>query len=193
MLTAQAVRAAELFRETVYPEETAEKIYRELLREKDNLVLIGMPGSGKSTVSAALQARTGKPASDTDALIEQKAGKSIPEIFRENGEPFFRDLESEVIEEVSARGGQIIATGGGAVLRPENVKALKRNGRLILLERPAEELIPTADRPLADTQEKMDRLRREREPVYRAAADYTVKMKGTPEEAAQEIESRWLN
>ena len=192
MLTAQAVRAAELFHGTEYPAGTAEKIYRELLREKENMVLIGMPGSGKSTVSAVLQARTGRPAADTDGLIEQKAGKTIPEIFRENGEKVFRNLESEVIGEVSVRGGQIIATGGGAVLRPENVRALKRNGRLILLERPAGELIPTADRPLADTQEKMDRLRREREPIYRAAADCTVQLRGTPEDAATETESRWL-
>ena len=192
MLTAQAVRAAELFRGTVYPAETAETIYRELLREKENMVLIGMPGSGKSTVSAALQKRTGRPLVDTDALIAEKAGKSIPEIFRENGEKVFRDLESEVITEVSAHGGQIIATGGGVVLRPENVQALKRNGRLILLERPAEELIPTADRPLADTQEKIDRLRQEREPVYRAAADCMVRITDLPEETARKIESGWM-
>ena len=192
MLTAQAVRAAELFRGTVYPEDTAERIFRELLAEKENIVLIGMPGSGKTTVSAALQEHTGRPAVDTDALIERKAGKTIPEIFREAGEQTFRDLESEVIGEVSARGGQIIATGGGAVLRPENVKALRRNGRLVLLERPAEELIPTADRPLADTQEKMSRLQKERRPIYLAAADFTVHLTGTPEDAAREIEGRWL-
>ena len=192
MLTAQAVRAAELFRGIRFPEDTAERIYRELLREKENLVLIGMPGSGKSTVSAALQARLGRPVADTDALIVQRAGKAITEIFREDGETAFRDLESEVVREVSARGGQIIATGGGAVLRAENVEALRRNGRLILLERPAEELLPTDDRPLADTREKMERLRREREPVYRAAADGTVRLSGTPEEAARETESRWL-
>ena len=191
MLTAQAVRAAELFRNTEYPADTAERIYREILREKENMVLIGMPGSGKSTVSAALQRMTGRPALDTDELIERRAFKSIPEIFRENGERAFRDLESEVIAEVSGRGGQIIATGGGAVLREENVQALRRNGRLILLERPAEELTPTANRPLADTRAKMDRLWREREPVYRAAADCTVRMTGTPEETAREIESRW--
>ena len=192
MLTAQAVRAAELFRDRVYPAETAEHIYRELLAKKENMVLIGMPGCGKSTVSAVLQAETGRPAVDTDTLIEQETGRTIPEIFREDGEKVFRDLESKVIEEVSARGGQIIATGGGAVLRPENVRALKRNGRLILLERPVEELTPPADRPLADTQEKMERLRKEREPVYRAAADCTVQLRGTPEEAARETESRWL-
>jgi shikimate dehydrogenase len=191
MLTAQAVRAAELFRDTEYPPETADRIFRQLIREKENMVLIGMPGSGKSTVSAALHARTGRPVADTDALVEQKAGKPIPEIFREDGEKAFRDLESEVVAEVSARGGQVIATGGGAVLRPENVTALRRNGRLILLERPAEELTPTADRPLADTRDKMDRLWREREPIYRAAADCTVCLTGTPEDAARETESRW--
>ena len=192
MLTAQAVRAAELFREKTYPEGTAERICRELLREKENMVLIGMPGSGKSTLSGALRQRTGRPAADTDELIRERAGKSIPEIFREDGEKAFRDLESAVIAEVSARGGQIIATGGGAVLRQENVTALKQNGRLILLERPAEQLTATPDRPLVDTQEKMERLRREREPVYRAAADCTVRLDGTPEEAAREAESRWL-
>ena len=191
MLTAQAVKAAELFRGTTYPEGMADRIYRELLLEKENIVLTGMPGSGKSTVAAVLQARTGREWADTDDLIVKAAGKSIPEIFWEDGEQAFRDMESAVIAEVSSRGGQIISTGGGAVLRPENVQALKRNGRLVLLERAAEMLVPTAGRPLADTREKMDRLWREREPVYRAAADITVRPCGTPEDAAAEIESRW--
>jgi shikimate kinase len=128
---------------------------------------------------------------DTDKLIEEKAGKTIPEIFREDGEERFRDMESSVIAEVSAWGGQIIATGGGAVLREKNVTALRRNGKLFLLERAAETLVPTEDRPLADNREKMDRLWREREPVYRASADCTVAMEGTPEETAREVESRW--
>ncbi len=191
MLTAQAVRAAELFRGTEYPAGTAEKIYRELLREKENMVLIGMPGSGKSTVCAALQRDTGRTAADTDALIEEKAGKTIPEIFRDSGEAVFREMESEVIAEVSARNGLILSTGGGAVLRGENVTALKRNGRLILLEREIGTLLPTPDRPLADTREKMDALWREREPVYRAAADCTIRSGFTPEETAREAERRW--
>ena len=191
MLTAQAVAAAEIFRGIVYPGETANRIYRELLAEKENMVLTGMPGSGKSTVAAALRTRTGREVIDTDTLIEERAGKPITAIFREDGEKAFRDLESAVIAEVSAKGGRIIATGGGAVLRAENVRALKRNGRLILLERAAETLTPTEDRPLADTREKMDRLWKEREPVYRGTADMTVRPAGTPEEAAAEIEGRW--
>ena len=191
MLTAQAVRAAEFFRDTAYDPETTGRVYRRLIREKENMVLIGMPGSGKSTLAAALAKDTGRPVADTDRLIVEKAGKEITEIFRDAGEQAFRDLESEVIAEVCARGGQIIATGGGAVLRAENVETMKQNGRLILLERPAGELTPTDDRPLADTREKMERLRKEREPVYRAAADMILKLQGTPEAAARELESRW--
>ena len=191
MLTAQAVLAAGFFRGITYPPETTEQIYRKMIREKENMVLIGMPGSGKSTVAAALAKLTGRPVADTDRLIEEKAGKTIPEIFRNEGEAVFRQMESEVLAEVSAHSGQIISTGGGAVLRGKNVQALKQNGRLILLERAAEELTPTADRPLADTREKMEQLRREREPIYRAAADFRIALRGTPEEAAREIESRW--
>ena len=193
MLVAQAVRAAEEFRGIRYDEELTEKIYRRMARDKENIVLTGMPGSGKSAVSSILGARTGREVIDTDRMIVEKAGMEITEIFRRYGEKHFRDLESEVIAEVSARGGQIIATGGGAVLRAENVTALRRNGRLILLERDAEALTPTADRPLADTREKMEQLRKEREPVYRAAADCTVRLEGTPEDAARETESRWLD
>ncbi|MBR6164992.1 MAG: shikimate dehydrogenase [Clostridia bacterium] len=191
MLTAQAVQAAAFFRGKDYPPETTEEIYRALTREKENMVLIGMPGSGKSTVAAALARITGRPVADTDREIVNMAGKPIPEIFRDEGEQTFRDLESKVLEEVSARNGQIIATGGGAVLRSANVDTLRQNGRLILLERAAEELTPTADRPLADTREKMEKLRKEREPIYRAAAEMTVLLKRSPEETAREIESRW--
>ncbi|MCR5295974.1 MAG: hypothetical protein K6E17_01070 [Clostridiales bacterium] len=190
MLVAQAVRAAEIFRNTEYPAEMTERIYRSLLREKENIVLTGMPGSGKSVVSAALEEITGRPAVDTDRLIVEKAGMEIPEIFRRFGEKHFRDLESEVIRELAPDGGRIISTGGGAVLRAENVEALRMNGRLFLLDRPLDELLPTDDRPLADSREKIERLYRERTPVYRASADEVVPVAGTPENVAKEIISR---
>ena len=183
MLVAQAVRAAEIFRNTEYPAEMTERIYRSLLREKENIVLTGMPGSGKSVVSAALEEITGRPAVDTDRLIVEKAGMEIPEIFRRFGEKHFRDLESEVIRELAPDGGRIISTGGGAVLRAENVE-------LFLLDRPLDELLPTDDRPLADSREKIERLYRERTPVYRASADEVVPVAGTPEDVAKEIISR---
>ena len=184
MLVAQAVRASELFLDTSYPEDLTDRIYNTILRRKENLVLIGMPGSGKSAVGKILTETTGKPLADTDLLIVDKAGKPISEIFREDGEPAFRDLESEIIRELSLQGGQVISTGGGAVLRPENVTLLRQNGRLFWLDRDPDSLIPTDDRPLADTSEKMKRLYQEREPVYRASADVIIPVFGTPENTA---------
>ena len=165
MLVAQAVRASEHFLDTVYPDGLTDRIYEQILRQKENIVLIGMPGSGKSAVGRILAEKTGRSLADTDQLITEKAGKPIPDIFRENGEPAFRDLETEIIRALSKQGGQIISTGGGAVLRPENVTALRQNGRLFWLDRDPEALVPTDDRPLADTAEKMKQLYRVREPV----------------------------
>ena len=187
MLVAQAVRASELFLDTVYPEDLTDRIYEEILRRKENVVLIGMPGSGKSAVGRILAGRTGWPLADTDQLVTEKAGKPIPDIFREDGEPAFRYLESSVIRDLAKTGGQIISTGGGAVLRPENVTALRQNGRLFWLDRDPGALVPTDDRPLADTEEKMKQLYLAREPVYRAAADEIIPVSGTPEDTAARI------
>ena len=187
MLVAQAGRASELFLNMSYPDDLTDQIYDRILRRKENLVLIGMPGSGKSAVGKILTETTGKPLADTDQLIVEKAGKSIPEIFREDGEPAFRDLESEIIRELSLQGGQVISTGGGAVLRPENVTLLRQNGRLFWLDRAPDSLVPTDDRPLADTAAKMKQLYQEREPVYRASADMIIPVFGTPEDTASLI------
>ena len=187
MLVAQAVRASEHFLDTAYPEDLTDRIYERILRKKENIVLIGMPGSGKSAVGKILAKKTGKPLADTDRLIVREAGKSIPDIFREDGEPAFRDLESGIIRELSKQGGQIISTGGGAVLRPENVAMLRRNGRLFWLNRNPDDLVPTDDRPLADTEAKMKQLYIEREPVYRAAADVIIPVTGTPQQTANQI------
>ena len=187
MLVAQAVRASELFLNMSYPDDLTDQIYDRILRRKENLVLIGMPGSGKSAVGKILTKTTGKPLADTDQLIVEKAGKSVPEIFREDGEPAFRDLESEIIRELSLQGGQVISTGGGAVLRPENVTLLRQNGRLFWLDRAPDSLVPTDDRPLADTAAKMKQLYQEREPVYRASADMIIPVFGTPEDTASLI------
>ena len=187
MLVAQAVRASEHFLDTSYPDNLADRIYDRVLRKKENIVLIGMPGSGKSVIGRILAEKTGNLLADTDDLIVRKAGKSIPDIFREDGESVFRDLESAVIRELSKQGGQIISTGGGAVLRPENVTVLRQNGRLFWLNRSPEDLVPTEDRPLADTQAKMKQLYLEREPVYRAAADEIIPVTGTPQQTAGRI------
>lgn len=190
MLVAQAVRASELFLDTTYPEDLTDRIYDRILRRKENLVLIGMPGSGKTAVGRALAERTGFPFFDTDQLIIDSVGKPITDIFRDSGEKAFRKLESQVIRELSLRSGIIISTGGGAVLSPDNVTVLKQNGRLFWLDRSLDSLIPTDDRPLADTAEKIKYLYLERMPVYRSAADEIIPVTGTPEQIAGMIESR---
>ena len=190
MLVAQAVRAAELFRDTQYPEGLTDLVYERIRREKENIVLIGMPDCGKSTVAALLSRDLDRPVVDLDARIEEKAGMPIPEIFARCGEPRFRDLESAAVAEVAPMSGMIIATGGGTVLRTQNVWELRRNGRLFWLNRPLEELTPSGYRPLGDSREKIERLYRERLPVYLAAADEVIDSRATPEETAKAIESR---
>ncbi len=187
MLVAQAVLAAEDFTGEPFGGGVTERIYRELCFEKRSIVLTGMPGSGKSTLGAILAEKLGRTLYDTDAEIVRRAGTPITEIFQRHGEAYFRDLESAVIRDLSARGGAVIATGGGAVLRRENVDALKQNGTVVFLDRPLQALLPTDDRPLADNAQKLRALYETRYPVYTAAADVTVPVTGTPEETANLI------
>ena len=190
MLTAQAVLAAEDFTGESLKEDTAERIYRELCFEKRSIVLTGMPGSGKTTLGKILAERLGRQFTDTDGEIIKRAGMSIAEIFRRYGEKRFRDMETEVIREISGRGGQIVATGGGAILRRENIDTLKQNGTVVFLDRAPETIVPTEDRPLADDLSKVRRLYEERYPVYKAATDVTVTVTGAPERTADTILER---
>ena len=187
MLAAQAVLAAEDFTGETFDAAVTERIYRELCMEKRSIVLTGMPGSGKSTLGALLASRLGRPLYDTDEEIVKRAGTPITEIFKEHGEAYFRNLESAVIGDLAPRGGAVIATGGGAVLRRENVDALKQNGTLVFLNRPLAALLPTDDRPLADDADKLKKLYAARYPVYTAAADVTVAVAGTPEDTMNAI------
>lgn len=185
MLVRQAVLASEIFLDVTYPETVTEQVYRKIKADKENIVLIGMPGSGKTTVGKLLAQELGRPYWDTDTLIEEKTGKTPAQIILEQGEPAFRDIETEVIRELAVQNGSVIATGGGAVLRPENAEFLRRNGKLFFLDRPLEMLIPTQDRPLSSTKDAITQRYRERYPVYTAAADVKVYNDDTPERAAQ--------
>ena len=187
MLVAQAMLAAELFTGNPVQRETTDRIYRELLAEKRNIVLTGMPGSGKSTLGRILADRLGRELIETDEEIVRMAGMEITEIFSRFGEKHFRDLESEVIRRASLQGGRIISTGGGSVLRSGNVDALKMNGTVVFLDRPVTDIVPTDDRPLADNTDKLMGLYTERYPVYTAAADITIKVGGSEEATAEQI------
>ena len=185
MLVAQAAAGHERF--TGAPVDTAQiqRIVRTFAAESANIVLIGMPGCGKSTIGAVLARLTGKKFADTDALIVQKAGKSIPEIFADGGEDAFRALEHEVICEVGAGHGQIIATGGGVVTREENLYPLRQNATVVWLQRPLQDL-PTDGRPLSQTTRLAD-MYRVRRPLYRAFCDLEIPNDGTPDEVAARI------
>ncbi len=180
MLVAQAVLAAQRFTGKSYPSDLTDTVFRALLEEKENLVLTGMPGSGKTTVGKAVAEKLGRTFVDLDDEIVRRAGCSIPEIFSSQGETAFRDLESEVTRAVGARNGLVIATGGGCVLRKENVRALRMNGRLLWIDRPLAQLLPTSDRPTANSVDKMRALYESREPIYRATADAVIPSDGDP-------------
>lgn len=188
MLVRQAVLASEIFLGTTYPEGTTEKVYRTILAGKENIVLTGMPGSGKSTVGQLLAKKLGRKFIDLDALITEKIGKTPAEIITQLGEPAFRDMESQVVREVSPENGCIIATGGGAILRAENIAALKQNGKVFFLDRPVEQLLPTQNRPLSSTREAIMQRYQERCPIYTKTADVVISNDTTAEVAAQRIE-----
>ena len=166
------------------PAASAEEIHADLKRQFENIVLSGMPGSGKSTVGRILAARLGRPFIDLDEEIEAAAELPIPEIFRRHGEPAFRDLESRIAAIAGARRGVVIATGGGTMMRVKNVSALKQNGRVALLKRPIEEL-PTMGRPVSQSR-PLSVIWAERRATYEGTADCSVD-NVEPEAAARNV------
>ncbi len=184
MLTVQAQRAAELFTCTSIPDEKAGQVYRNLRAEMENLVLIGMPGCGKSAVGAALAEAMGRPFLDADAIVTERFGE-IPAIFANQGEDAFREMETQVLSELGKRTGCVIATGGGCVTRPENWYHLRQNGRLLWLRREIEAL-PTAGRPLSQRRSPRA-LYAEREPLYRAWAEAAIENTGTVTDTVRKI------
>lgn len=174
MLTAQAKQASELFQGKEISDARIPAITREIRRKCENIVFVGMPGCGKSVIGSRVAKRLGKPFVDTDAEIELRAGKPIPQIFEQDGEEAFRRLETQVLANVTARSGCVIATGGGVVTRPENHPLLRQNGRIVFLERPVE-LLSRKGRPLSSSEEAVKRLYTERLPLYLAVCDLRVR------------------
>ncbi len=173
MLVAQAAKAAELFFNDKTMTEKTDRVFSEIYKEKLNIVLIGMPGSGKTTIGKIVANTLGREFYDTDEVFVNENGE-IADYFKVNGEKAFRDKESEIIAELGAKNGLVIATGGGAVLREENVKHLKQNGLVIFLDRDVENIVPTSDRPLGSDREAIQKRYDERYPIYSSVGDITV-------------------
>ena len=195
MLVAQAVKACRIFlgRNFEGMEDEADRIYRQIAAEKENIVLTGMPGSGKSTVGKALAEALGRPFVDTDQVIVQRAGKPIAQIFDEIGEGGFRDLETQAVRDsANQSAGCIIATGGGAILRDENLRALRRTGRIYFLDRALEALLPTDDRPLASTAEAIRKRYSERYERYCSTCDCRVAVDESVEHTVEFIRKDFL-
>ena len=173
MLVAQGKRSAEQFLGKPLDDALIDRAAQSMLFDQTNLVLIGMPGCGKSTVAALLGKRLDRPVLDTDAAVEAAKGKTIPLLFAEKGEAAFRDAETAACEELGKRLGAVIATGGGAVLRERNRDALQQNGTIIYLRRDIAAL-ERSGRPLSKDTEAVKAIFAQRKDIYERFADFTV-------------------
>ena len=190
MLVAQAKESAEWFTGSAIEDEKIGEIHQALQKKMQNIVLIGMPGCGKTSVAAKLAHLTGKEVVDADAEIVAQAGMTIPEIFAKSGEAAFRRLETQVLEQLGKRSGIILSTGGGCVTRQENYPSLHQNGRIFWLKRDIAAL-PTDGRPISQTTD-LNKLFECRRPLYEAFADEIIENNGTLADAAEKILEKLL-
>ena len=185
MLVAQAKKACEIFLDIKIPDSEIDRITSAIAAETGNLILIGMPGCGKTSLGELLAEKLGREVIDTDAMIVEKAGMSIPEIFAKFGESYFRALEHACVCEAGAQSGKIISTGGGVIKREENYAPLHQNGKIFYVNRKIEDL-PTDGRPLSQST-PLSELYRERLPLYRRFCDKEVNNNRPIEQTACEI------
>ena len=185
MLVAQARRSAELWLDRQFPDDEVQRIRRLMESSMQNIILIGMPGSGKTSIGKALQEKTGRRLIDTDKEIVRWTGRKIPDIIENDGEAVFRQLETAVIREAGKESGCIITTGGGCVTQRQNYPLLHQNGRIVWVRRALDQL-PTAGRPLSRAG-GMEKMYEERKELYAAFADITVSNDTTISEAADRI------
>ena len=185
MLVAQAKEAAEWFTRTAIEDSEIDRIYRLLSGKMQNIVLIGMPGCGKSTVGKLLAEKLGRKFLDADEKVVELAGKSIPEIFAQEGEAVFRDWETKALAELGKQSSLVIATGGGCVTKERNYSLIHQNGLIFWLRRDIN-LLPIDGRPLSQAN-KLSQMYAVRKPLYQDFADFAVENEGTPEDAAAAI------
>lgn len=185
MLVAQALRAAEVFTGKEIPLTEIERIHDIILKNQKNIVLIGMPGCGKSTLARLLCEKTGRECVDTDAIVEE-CGESIPVIFEKYGETEFRRRETQAVKSAAKEHGRIIATGGGAILKEENRIALRENSTVIFLKSDIERLA-TNGRPLSKDLDTLKEMYAKRLPLYLETSDISVDVDPDPEETLRRI------
>ena len=193
MLVAQAVFAAELFTDKAIDNGEIDRIYKKILLSKENIVLTGMPGCGKTTIGKALAKELNKEFIDIDDEIVKETGKPITEIFAEGGEELFRNIETQVIKRFSALQNCVISTGGGAILKEINIDFLKENGRIFYIDRPLEFLVTTNDRPLSSNQEMLKKRFEERKDIYEATADFKLRAGNDIHKNALALKEGFLN
>ncbi len=175
MLIAQAKYTFEIFENMSFDDSIIDEIKKEMLKDRCNIVLIGMPSAGKTTIGKLLQERLGKTFIDLDDMIIEKAGKTIPEIFQESGESGFRAIETEVAIEASKMNNMIIATGGGAIKHKVNMDFLRLNGITIYIDRDVDKLISSdPNRPLSSSKQALQQMHKERQPLYQKYAAYVA-------------------
>ena len=188
MLIAQAKQSVEFFLDKSIDDQIIDDIYQDMLRERCNIVLIGMPSAGKTTIGKMLENRMQKEFIDLDDIIIEKAGKSIPEIFEESGEAGFRAIETEAAIEVSKLNNKIIATGGGTIMHKVNMDYLRQNGITIFIDRDVDKLISSdPNRPLSKSSDALAKMHAERLPLYQKYAAYVAVNNSDIESTVTEI------
>ena len=185
MLVAQAKEAAEWFTDTSVSDDVIARIHNTLRVQMENIILIGMPGCGKSTIAALLAAKLGRKSVDADETIVQLAGKSIPEIFAQDGEAEFRRIETQALSQLGMQSGLVIATGGGCVTQERNYPLLHQNGTIFWLERELD-LLPTEGRPLSQANKLTD-MYKIRKPMYERFADFCIDNNGNAVDTVAQI------
>ena len=192
MLIAQAKQSVEFFLDKQIDDQIIDDIYQDMLKERCNIVLIGMPSAGKTTIGKMLEERMQKEFIDLDDVIIEKAGKSIPEIFEESGEAGFRAIETEAAIEVSKLNNKIIATGGGTIKHKVNMDYLRQNGITIFIDRDVDKLISSdPNRPLSKSSDALQKMHAERLPLYQKYAAYVAVNNSDIESTVKEIEEAY--
>ncbi|MCL2264190.1 MAG: shikimate kinase [Defluviitaleaceae bacterium] len=184
MLVGQAAVSSEIFTGVSISETKEAAVIQKLRRQMENIILIGMPGSGKTTHGKIIAESLNKPFIDTDEELVKAAGRTIPEIFAQDGEETFRTLETEILAKFGKESGLVIATGGGCVTRSENYRHIHQNGTIVFTERDTSEL-EREGRPLS--QGDLNTMYEKRLPLYRRFADVTIQVDGNPQAVAEKI------